>query len=96
MKVPVSIRSGMISAATGRNAATPRMVISGVPAPEMSAPIRVSTSASAVTSGSHAAWRSTVVPSARTAAIRMFSVPVTVTMSKVMSAPRSRSATAVT
>ena len=72
----------MISAETGRSESTPRMIISGVPAPAISAPIRLRTSANATTSGSRAALRSTVVPSARAAAIMMFSVPVTVTMSK--------------
>ena len=46
--------------------------------------------------GSHAALRKVVVPSARVAAIIKFSVPVTVTLSNLMSAPFSRVASAST
>ena len=52
-----------------------------VPAPWMRAPIVLSTRASSSTSGSRAAFSRTVVPSASTAAIITFSVPVTVIMS---------------
>ena len=52
------------------------------PAPWMRAPIAFSSSARSPTSGSQAALRTTVSPSARAAAIITFSVPVTVTVSK--------------
>jgi len=61
-----------------------------VPWPSIFAPILISISARSVISGSCAAFSSTVSPSARVAAIRKFSVPVTVTMSVVMRAPLSR------
>ena len=57
-----------------------RMV--GLPAPWMRAPMATSRSARSSISGSQAALRSTVSPSASVAAIIMFSVPVTVTVSK--------------
>jgi len=68
----------------------------GVPAPSMAAPIADSSAARSSTSGSQAALRITVSPSARQAAIMTFSVPVTVTVSNCTSAPRSRSARAST
>ena len=52
-----------------------------VPWPSMRAPISISISARSAISGSCAAFSSTVSPSASAAAIRKFSVPVTVTMS---------------
>ena len=68
----------------------------GVPAPSIVAPMRTSRSARSATSGSQAALWITVSPSARQAAIITFSVPVTVTVSKPTSAPRSRFARAST
>ncbi len=62
----------------------------------MRAPMATSSRARSATSGSRAAFSSTVVPSARTAAIIRFSVPVTVTRSVVMRAPLSRLARAST
>ena len=61
-----------------------------VPWPLICAPILISISARSVISGSIAAFSSTVSPSASAAAIRKFSVPVTVTMSVVMCAPFRR------
>jgi len=62
----------------------------------MRAPIAASKRARSPTSGSRAAFSSTVTPSARVAAIIRFSVPVTVTRSVVMEAPLSRLARAST
>ena len=66
------------------------------PAPWMRAPIFTSRSARSTISGSQAALRMMVSPSAREAAIMMFSVPVTVTVSKLISAPCRRLALAST
>ena len=65
-----------------------------VPAPSMRAPIAISIAARSTTSGSRAAFSSTVSPSASAAAIIRFSVPVTVTMSVAMRAPFRRLAVA--
>ncbi|KAG1240388.1 hypothetical protein G6F68_017711 [Rhizopus microsporus] len=62
----------------------------------MRAPILMSSSARSTTSGSRAAFSSTVRPSASTAAISRFSVPVTVTMSVRTDAPFRRLARATT
>ena len=72
------------------------MTIVSVPAPEICAPIAVSSRARSTTSGSRAAFTSRVVPRASVAASMTFSVPVTVTVSKAMSAPVSREAFAST
>ena len=82
MKVPASIRSGMTVNVVGCKASIPWIVTIEVPAPSIRAPIPVRTSASATISGSRAAFLRTVVPSARTAVIMRFSVPVTVGISK--------------
>ncbi len=66
-----------------------------VPAPSICAPIAIRQCARSTTSGSCAAFSITVVPCARVAAIMMFSVPVTVTMSITMRAPFSREAFAL-
>ncbi len=71
------------------------MVIREVPAPSILAPSALRQSARSVTSGSIAAFSSTVVPSARVAAAITFSVPVTVTMSKTKRAPFNRAARAL-
>ncbi len=55
--------------------------------PSIFAPIATSRLARSVTSGSRAAFSSTVSPSASVAAISRFSVPVTVIMSVTMRAP---------
>ena len=65
-----------------------------VPAPSMRAPMAVRKSARSTTSGSRAAFSITVSPRASAAAIIRFSVPVTVTISIISRAPRSRSARA--
>ena len=72
------------------------MRTTSVPAPAILAPMPVRISARFTTSGSRAAFFKMVVPSARAAAIIIFSVPVTVTMSKYISAPFSRRALATT
>ena len=69
---------------------TPWMRMRRVPWPSILAPILMSISARSLISGSWAAFSSTVSPSARLAAMRKFSVPVTVTMSVVMWAPFRR------
>ena len=61
-----------------------------VPAPSIRAPIALRQLARSTTSGSRAAFSITVSPSASAAAIIRFSVPVTVTMSVTMRAPRRR------
>jgi len=66
-----------------------------VPTPSICAPIEIRQCARSTTSGSCAAFSITVVPSASEAAIMMFSVPVTVTMSITMRAPLSRFARAL-
>ena len=90
--VPASMRSGMTLCSIGVSSSTPSMVTSDVPAPRMRAPILLSTRPSSSTSGSRAAFSSVVRPRASAAAIIRFSVPVTVTMSNTMLAPRSRRA----
>ena len=69
--------------------ATPWITRRSVPMPSIFAPIATRRLARSVTSGSRAAFSSTVSPSARVAAIRRFSVPVTVIMSVWMRAPLS-------
>jgi hypothetical protein len=88
--VPASIRSGMIACSIGWSSSTPSIVMIGVPAPEIRAPILLSTSASSSTSGSRAAFSITVRPRASAAAIIRFSHPVTVGTSHTMLAPLSR------
>ena len=82
MKVPVSMRSGITVWSAPWRRSTPSMRITGPPAPWIFAPMFTSRSARSTTSGSQAALRRIVSPSARAAAIMMFSVPVTVTVSK--------------
>ena len=94
--VPASIRSGITSTSAGRSSRTPSTTTVDVPAPSMRAPMRVSTAASAVTSGSRAQFSSTVRPSASAAAMTRFSVPVTVGRSNTNRAPRRRFALAST
>ena len=83
------MRSGITSWSIGSRRSTPRTAIVAVPAPEMRAPMPLSARARSVTSGSQAALVISVDPSAVTAAIKAFSVPVTVCFSKWMRAPRS-------
>ena len=61
-----------------------------VPWPSIFAPMAISISARSGISGSWAAFSRMVSPSANAAAMRKFSVPVTVTMSVVMRAPFRR------
>ena len=68
--------------------------MTSLPAPEMRAPMEMRQLARSTTSGSRAAFSMTVSPSASTAAIIRFSVPVTVTMSVQMRAPLRRLALA--
>jgi hypothetical protein len=70
------------------------MVTTSLPWPWMRAPIAIRQRARSQTSGSRAAFSSTVVPRARHAAIIRFSVPVTVTVSMKMLAPFRRFAVA--
>ncbi len=68
--------------------------MTSLPAPSILAPIAARQRARSTTSGSRAAFSSTVVPSASAAAIIRFSVPVTVTRSMTMRAPCRRLALA--
>ena len=85
--VPASMRSDTTLCDTLCKRSTPSITSRCVPMPEIFAPISTSMFAKSVTSGSHAAFSNTVCPSAKTAAISKFSVPVTVIMSVVMRAP---------
>ncbi len=93
-KVPVSMRSGSTRCSAPPSRSTPSTVMTVLPAPEMRAPMRLRKAARSTTSGSRAAFSITVVPDARVAAIMRFSVPVTVTVSSTMRAPRRRPAVA--
>mmetsp|Transcript_5008 Transcript_5008/g.12969 ORF Transcript_5008/g.12969 Transcript_5008/m.12969 type:complete len:273 (+) Transcript_5008:594-1412(+) len=76
-KVPASILSGSTVQAPPARAATPSTAMVAVPAPLTLPPIALTNSASAATSGSRAALRITVVPSASAAAINSVSVAPT-------------------
>ena len=71
------------------------MTILSVPAPLIFAPMPIRKLARSTTSGSRAAFSSTVSPSASVAAIMRFSVPVTVTVSSTSRVPLSRPARAL-
>ena len=86
--VPVSMRSPMISLTTGTRSSTPSTVMVEVPAPWISAPMRLSMSARSVISGSRAAFSITVSPLASTAAVSRFSVAPTLGNSSTTRAPR--------
>ena len=60
-----------------------------MPMPSMSMPAPFNALQTAITSGSFAAFMICVVPLAKAAAITMFSVPVTVILSKFIVAPLS-------
>ncbi len=92
--VPVSMRSGRIAWFALESDSTPSTRIVLLPAPEICAPMDVRNRARSRTSGSRAAFSSSVSPSASTAAISRFSVPVTVTVSKTMWVPFRRDARA--
>ena len=85
--VAVSILSGMILKLVGLSSCTPSISNSLVPAPLILAPIWQRHSIKSLTSGSLAAFLMMVLPSAKTAAIKTFSVPVTLIVSKRISAP---------
>ena len=87
--VPASMRSGITVCSVPCNFSTPRIRTVEVPSPEICAPIFRSSSTKSVTSGSRAAFSSTVSPSASAAAINIFSVPVTVIFSNTICAPFS-------
>ena len=95
-KLPASMRSGMMRCSAPCNDSTPSMTMRSLPCPLMRAPILMSNSARSTTSGSRAAFSSTVCPWASTAAIIRFSVPVTVTISVRITAPFRRLARATT
>ena len=88
-RVPASIRSPETTWRMPRRDPTPRIAIRSPPAPRTDAPIALSESASSSTSGSRAAFSRIVSPRARTAAIIVFWVPLTVTRSNTIRAPRS-------
>src|SRR6266478_319425 len=88
--VPASIRSGITVCSVPCSFSTPRIRSAEVPSPQISAPIFLSITTKSVTSGSRAAFSSTVSPSASAAAIKIFSVPVTVIFSNAIRAPFSR------
>ena len=88
--VPVSIRSGMMEWLAPFKADTPSITKRSLPIPEIFAPIFTKSSAKSDTSGSRAAFSSTVVPSAKQAAMSKFSVPVTVIMSVRIALPCKR------
>ena len=71
------MRSPITRCSVGCSRATPVIVIVGDPAPSICAPIWLSIVHRSTTSGSRAALWIVVTPSARTAAIRMFSVAPT-------------------
>ena len=89
-KVPVSIRSGSTSWLPPCSFSTPWTTIRPLPACSMFAPRALRQSARSTTSGSIAAFSITLVPSASTAAMSTFSVPVTLTTSKTKRAPFRR------
>jgi hypothetical protein len=89
-KVPASMRSATTACSQPCSFSTPWMRMWLVPWPVIFAPMRMSISARSTISGSCAAFSSSVSPSASAAAIRKFSVPVTVTMSVRMRAPCRR------
>ncbi len=94
--VPASIRSGTTVWDAPWSASTPSISIVSVPSPEMRAPIARRSRARSTTSGSRAALTRRVAPRASVAASMAFSVPVTVTPWKAISAPDSFAARAST
>ena len=94
-KVPVSMRSGSTSWRPPDRRSTPSITRRAVPRPSIFAPSAIRQCARSVTSGSIAQLSRMVVPSASTAPISTFSVPVTLTMSKVKCPPFSRFAVAL-
>ena len=89
-KVPASMRSGLMRWRAPWSLATPWTWMVEVPAPLIFAPMALSRAARSETSGSRAQFSKRVSPSARAAAMRRSSVPVTVILSKTMCAPLRR------
>ena len=95
-KVAASTRSGttLWALAVRAPGSTPWMTSRADPMPSTLAPMVLRKWQRSAISGSRAAFSSTVVPRACTAAIRMFSVAPTLGNSRVMSAPKRSSARA--
>ena len=87
--VPASILSAGMLCSVPYNFLTPSIVISSEPAPDIFAPILFKNSAKSIISGSLATLVKVVVPSAKQAAIIIFSVPVTVMPSNLIFDPIS-------
>ena len=81
-KEPASMRSGMVLLNPGCNSGTPWTTRDRVPLPSILAPMLSSKSIRESISGSIAAFSRTLVPLARVAAIRTFTVAPTETMGK--------------
>ena len=92
--VATSIRSGITVCSTATKSLTPSIVIVDEPAPSTFAPIRFRNAARSAISGSLAAFSIIVSPSARTAAIMIFSVAPTLGKSRTIRDPTSFSASA--
>ena len=90
MNVPASIRSGMTRCSAPRRRLRPSISMVSGKVRSTAAPIAWRNVIRSSTSGSWAAGRMTVVPSARVAASIAFSVPMTDTNGKRTSPPRSR------
>ena len=86
-QVPARIRSGTVACVVGFSFLTPVIVILVVPSPWMFAPIAMRNSPRSTRSGSRAALSIVVTPSARTAAVIIFSVAPTEGKSSTMAAP---------
>ncbi len=86
---PISMWSGLIVKGAARSGVPPSTVSVLLPSPSILAPRPLRKRARSCTWGSLAALRSTVVPEAATAAMRAFSVAVTLGSSRKMSAPLS-------
>ena len=80
--VPASMRSGMTRCTAPCSSFPPRIVIVSVPSPSISAPIFRRKSARSQISGSAAAFSIVVIPFARVAASRIFSVAPTLGKSR--------------
>ena len=89
--VAASILSGTTACSTAPSFSTPSITIVDVPAPRTLLPIRLRKEARSAISGSRAAFSIIVVPSAKTAAIIIFSVAPTLGNSKTMRLPRNLS-----
>ena len=90
MNVPASIRSGTTRCSAPRNRLRPSISMVSGAVRSTEAPIETRKAMRSSTSGSCAAGRMVVCPSASVAASIAFSVPITETNGNVTSAPRSR------